>query len=172
MQVRQRAHMPTTRCCTRREIGPVFVADEASRCAMEAADEIKVEGTEVMPTAIPDPPEIRGVEAMRTGKEKPSWSAGTVARKATRRASAGRSVPIRRGPDRLEPIGEAEYVNRFRENRFWKRFRTYRQRKSAAIALRRRIRESRKRICLCDETQSKLDEEDHPEFGRGVVRRL
>ena len=44
------------------------VEDEASRCAMEAADEIKVEGTEVMPTTIPDPSEIGGVEAMRADK--------------------------------------------------------------------------------------------------------
>ena len=74
----QRARTPTTRCCTRREIDPVDVEDEASRYAMEAADEIKVEGTEVMPTAIPDPPEIRGVEAMRTGKGNPSKS-GAIA---------------------------------------------------------------------------------------------
>ena len=77
------------------------VEDEATRCAMEAANEIKEGGTEVMPTATPDPPEIGGVEVMRTGKGKPSRSAGTVARKATGRASAGRSAPIRRepGPD-------------------------------------------------------------------------
>ena len=74
------------------------VEEEASRCAMEAADEIKVEGTETMPTAIPDPPETGGVEAMRTGKGKPSRSAGTMARKVTRKASAGKSAPIRREP--------------------------------------------------------------------------
>ena len=33
------------------------------------------------------------------------------------------------------------------------------------FALRRRIRKSRKRVCLRDETRSKLDEEDHPEVG-------
>ena len=74
------------------------VEDEASRCAMEAADEIKEGGTEVIPTTTPNPPETGGVEAMRTDKGKPSWSAGTVARKATRKASAGRSAPIRREP--------------------------------------------------------------------------
>ena len=74
------------------------VEDEASRCAMEAADEIKVEGTEVMPTTIPDPSEIGAVEAMRTGKGNPPRNAGTVARKATQRASAGKSAPIRREP--------------------------------------------------------------------------
>ena len=65
------------------------VQDEASRCAMEAADEIKEGGTEVMPTATPNPPETGGVEVMRTGKGKPPRSAGTVARKAIGRASAG-----------------------------------------------------------------------------------
>ena len=58
----------TARCCTRREIGPVVVVDEASRCAMKVANESKEEGIVVMPTTIPDPPEIGGVEATRTGK--------------------------------------------------------------------------------------------------------
>ena len=74
------------------------MAEEASWRAMEVADEIKEEGTEVMPTAIPDPPEIGGVEAMRTRKGKPSRSTGTVGRKATRKASAGRSATIQREP--------------------------------------------------------------------------
>ena len=81
--MRPQARTPTVGCCTRREIGPVGVEDEASRYAIEAADEIKEEGTEMMPTATPDPPETGGVEAMRTDKGKPSRSAGTVARKAT-----------------------------------------------------------------------------------------
>ena len=72
--------------------------DEANRYAMEAADVIREEGTEVMPTATPDPPETGGFEAMRTDRERPSRSAGTVARKATEKASAGRSAPIRREP--------------------------------------------------------------------------
>ena len=62
------------------------------------ADEIKEGGTEVMPTPTPDPPETGGVEAMRTGKGKPLRSVGTVARKATRKASARRSAWIRREP--------------------------------------------------------------------------
>ena len=37
---------------------------------MEAADEIKEGGTEVMLTATLDPPETGGVEAMRTGVVK------------------------------------------------------------------------------------------------------
>ena len=141
----RRVRMPTTRCCTWREIGPVVVADEASRCAVEAADGIKEEGTEVMSTAIPDPPETGGVEETKTGKGNPPRNAGTVARKATRRASAGRGAPIRREPDR-----------------FW----TNRQGISVAIALiRRRIRKSRKGVSLRDETRSELDEEDQPEIG-------
>ena len=79
------------------------VEGEASRCAMEASDEIKEGGTEVMPTAIPDPPETGGVEAMRTGKGNLLRSAGTMARKATGRASAGRSTPIRIKPG-SEPV--------------------------------------------------------------------
>ena len=84
----------------------MFVADEASRCAMEAADGTKEEGTEVMPTAIPDPPDTGGVEATRNNKGNPSRNAGTVARKATRRASAGRSAPIQREPDPDIPTKE------------------------------------------------------------------
>ena len=51
-----------------------------------------------MPIVTLDPPETGEVEAMRTGKGKPSRSAGTVARKATGKASAGKSAPIRREP--------------------------------------------------------------------------
>ena len=63
------------------------VEDEASRCTMEATDDIMVEGTET-----------GGVKAMRTGKGHPSRNAGTVARKATGRASAGKNAPIWREP--------------------------------------------------------------------------
>ena len=82
------------------------VEDEAIRCAMEAADEIKEGGTEVMPTATPDPPETGGVEAMKTGKGKPSRSASTVAGKATGKATVGGSAPIRReqGPETVPDI--------------------------------------------------------------------
>ena len=41
----------------------------------------------------------RGVEAMKTGKGNPPRNVGTVARKATGRASAGKSALIRREPD-------------------------------------------------------------------------
>ena len=79
------------------------MADLASRCAIEAADGTKEEGTAVMPKGIPDPSEKGGVEAMRTGKGNTPRNAGIVARKSTRRVNVGRSVPIRRkqgpGPD-------------------------------------------------------------------------
>ena len=92
------------------------VEDEASRCAMEAADGIKEEGTEVMPTAIPDPPETGGVEATRTGKGNPPRNVGIVARKATRRASARKSALIRRepGPNQVpdRPTKEINYNDR------------------------------------------------------------
>ena len=101
--MRRRVRTPTSRCCTRSEIGPVVVVDEASQCAMEAADGIKEEGTEMMPTAIPDPQETGGVEATRTGKGNPSRNAGIVARKATRRASAGRSVRFGENRIRIRP---------------------------------------------------------------------
>ena len=108
--MRLRARTPTAECCTQSEICPVVVEDEASRCAMEAADEIKEEGSEVMPTASPDPPEIGGLEVTSTGKGNPPRNAGIVARKATRRVSAGRSAPIRRetGPDPVLDIPTKE----------------------------------------------------------------
>ena len=73
--------------------------EEMSRCAMEAADEIKEESTEMMPIAISDPPETGGVDAMKTGKGNLLRNAGTMARKAIGRASAGKSAPIRKEPD-------------------------------------------------------------------------
>ena len=53
-----------------------------------------------MPTTILNPLEAGGVEAApRTCKTNPSRNAGIVARKATRRASAGRSASVWRKPD-------------------------------------------------------------------------
>ena len=101
--MRPQARTPTTGCCTRREIGPVGVEDEASQCAMEAADGIKEEGTEVMPAAILDPPEIEGIEVTRTNTGNLPQNAGTVAREATRKVSAGKNAPIRINPDRAKP---------------------------------------------------------------------
>ena len=104
--MRPQARTPTTGCCTRREIDPVVVADEASRCAMEVAGGIKEERTKVMSTSILNPLEIGGVEAMRTGNGNPPRNASTVVRKATRRASAGRSTLIWRKPDPDKPKKE------------------------------------------------------------------
>ena len=67
--------------------------DEASRCAMEAADEsVRNEGTEIMLTPIPGPPKTRGVKAIRTSKGNLLRNAGIVARKATGRASAEKNT--------------------------------------------------------------------------------
>ena len=106
-----------------------------------------------MPTATPDPPETGGVEAMRTETGRPSRSVGTVARKAQRKRVL-------------------EEARRLGENRIRKWFRAYRQGKSVAFALRRRLRENWKKVSFRDETRSKPNEADHPETGRGVVRRL
>ena len=130
------------------------VEGQASRYAMEAANEIKEGGTEAMSTATPDPPETGGVEAIRTGKAKPSQSAGTMARKATGKASAGRSAPISERTGSRSCSGHTDKGNRQRSH--------YTE----------GTRESRKRFCLRDETRSKFNEADHPEIGRGVVRRL
>ena len=69
---------------------------------------IKEEGTEVIPTAIPNPLEPGGVEATRTGKGNLPRNVGTMARMATRRANVGRSAPIRgkRDPDPDKPKKE------------------------------------------------------------------
>ena len=63
----------------------------------------KEEGIVVMSTTIPDPLEAGGVEAA-SRKIYPPRNAGIVARKATKRASAGRSASIRRKPE-LDPGG-------------------------------------------------------------------
>ena len=78
----------------------MVAADEESRRAIEVADVSKEEGIVVMPKTISDPPEAEEVEAApRIGKRNPPRNAGIVARKATRRASPGRSAPIQTKPD-------------------------------------------------------------------------
>jgi hypothetical protein len=66
---------------------------------MEATDR---DGIRKMPTATPDPPEAGGVVTNKL------WIAGTVAREAIGRASAGRSAPSReeQRPDLHEPTEE------------------------------------------------------------------
>ena len=105
--MRLRARMPTTRCCTRRKIGPVVVVDEAGRHAMEAADKSKTEGTIIMPTTIPDPPEVGGVKpAAKTDTGSSRQTSGTVAEKAIEIVSARRSAPIRTNLHPVEPNKE------------------------------------------------------------------
>ena len=84
------------------------MADKASRCAIEAADGIKEQGTEVMLIATPNPPETGGVEATRTGKGNLLQNTSTGARKATSTVSVGSSAPIQRklDPDPDKPTKE------------------------------------------------------------------
>ena len=54
---------------------------------------------EVVLTAVPDPPQVGGVTVeLEISKQRPKRNVGIVARRATRRASAGKSAPIRRKP--------------------------------------------------------------------------
>ena len=62
---------------------------------MEATERRRTEGIIVMSIAVPDSPKARGVKSVpETGKESPRWAAGTVVKRATRRASARRRRPI------------------------------------------------------------------------------
>ena len=57
-------------------------------------------GTKEVLTTVRDPPQAGGVKAVpEIGKQRPTRNAGIVARRATRRASGGRSAPIRIKPD-------------------------------------------------------------------------
>ena len=83
----------------------MVVVDEVGWHAMEAADKSRNDDTENMPTAVPDPPGAGGVNAVpETGKTNPLRNAGTVAKRATGKASAGESVPIRTNPDPARPV--------------------------------------------------------------------
>ena len=75
---------------------PVGVLDEVDWYATVAVEKSRKEGTKVVPTTLPDPPQARGFKAaLETGKQRPKQNAGNVAGRATERASAGRSAPIR-----------------------------------------------------------------------------
>ena len=81
------------------------VVEEVGRHAMEAANKSRNDGTENMPTAIPDPPGVGGVNAVpETGKTNPLRNAGTVAKRATEKASAGESASIWTNPDPARPV--------------------------------------------------------------------
>ena len=58
----------------------------------------------MVPTTAPDPPQVGGVKAAQeTGKQRPKRNVGTLVRRATKRASVGRSAPIRTNTDPVEP---------------------------------------------------------------------
>ena len=84
----------------------MVVADEVNRRPMEAANMSQEGGIVVMPTVVSDPTKAGVVEvALRTDKGNLPRNVDTVARKATQRASVGRSTPIKRNlhPDLGEP---------------------------------------------------------------------
>ena len=81
------------------------VVDEAGRHAMEAAGKSKNDDTEIVPTAVPGIPQAGGVKAVpEAGKTNPHRNTGTVAKRATKKASAGESAPIRTNPDPARPV--------------------------------------------------------------------
>ena len=81
----------TIRCCTRRQNGPMGVEDEVDRHTIVAAKKSMKEGTEGVKTIVWDLP--RGVKVVpETSKQKPIQNVRTIARRATRRGSVGRSV--------------------------------------------------------------------------------
>ena len=76
------------------------VEDEVGRLATVAADKSRKEGIQEMPTTVPNPPQAGGVTTEpEIGKQRPKRNAGTVVRRATRRASVRRSAPTQRKPD-------------------------------------------------------------------------
>ena len=78
----------------------MVMVDEASQHAIEEADRKKTEGIVIMPTIVPDPPEVGGVKpAAKTGKERPRRISGIVVESTTKRARVGRSMSIRTNPD-------------------------------------------------------------------------
>ena len=78
-----------------RRNGPVGVEDEVDWHTTMAVDKSRKEGTEVVPIAVPDHPQVGGVKAApEISKQRPNKNVGIVAGKATTRVSARRSVPI------------------------------------------------------------------------------
>ena len=61
-----------SRCCMRRKIGYVDVVDAVGWHAMEAVDKSRTKGTEVVSTAVSDPPRAgRVTTALEGGKGRP-----------------------------------------------------------------------------------------------------
>ena len=72
---------------------------------MEAAGKSRNGGTMSVPTVVPRLRQARGVNAMpEAGKTNLPWNAGNVAKRTTKKASVGGSVPIRTNPDPARPI--------------------------------------------------------------------
>ena len=89
----------------------MVVADELDWHAMVAAIKSRKEGTEVVSTTTPDPPQVGGVkEVLETDKKRSQQNVGTVAGGATERASARRSTPIRTDSDPVEPNMEINII--------------------------------------------------------------
>ena len=98
-------HPRTTGCCTRERIGSVGVVEEVGRHAMEAAGKSRNEGTMSVPTTILGLPQVGGIKAVpEAGKTEPLRNAGTMTKRATWKASARESVPIRTNPDPARPV--------------------------------------------------------------------
>ena len=73
------------------------MVDEVGRHATVAANKNRKKGIEEILTLVPA---SEGVKvAPKIGKKRPKRNAGIVARRATRRVSAGSSALIRRKPD-------------------------------------------------------------------------
>ena len=90
----------------------MVVVDEVSGHAMEVVDKRKTKGAGAVVTTILDPLEVGGVKAVpETGKKRQKWNVGTMAGRATHRASAGRSALIQTNPDWAKPNMEIGKVH-------------------------------------------------------------
>ena len=71
------------------------MVDEADQKIVEVGNKSRSEGTTMVATTIPDPPQVGGVKAVpRAGEREPQQTVGNVAGRATQRVSARRSAPI------------------------------------------------------------------------------
>ena len=94
------------------------VVDEVGRPAMEAAGKSRNGGTMSVPIAVLGLPQAGGLKAVpEAGKTNPLQNVGTVARRATEKASAGGSVPIRTNPDPARPVRMASKARTMQTDR-------------------------------------------------------
>ena len=109
----------------------------------------RIEGPKIVPTVVSNSPRAGVKTVLEIGNRKPIRNASTMARKATKKESVGKSMPIRKKPD---PTRSAKGISRASTSRrIWNR-------------------KDQKRANLCDETQGELDEEDHFRSGGSVIR--